>query len=124
MDDPHETGIRNPVPDKTQEVLVADDIEESFDVGLNHPLGALVGDDFRDPSLRIMSATARPESIRAVPKLRRPDRLQNPTHHVLNQPISKTGDSHSKLHLMTGRRRGGPRSPIPSIRCADVASQC
>ncbi len=78
MDDPHETRIGNPVPDETQEVLVADDIEEGFNVGLNHPLGTLVGDDFRDPSQRIMRAAARPESIRAVPKLRLPDRLQDP----------------------------------------------
>jgi len=68
-------------------------IEEPFDVSLNDPLRTLQRDDFRQSLQRLMRVPLWAKPIRALPKLRLPDRLQNPTEAILHEPIFKAGHS-------------------------------
>ena len=91
MNHPQQTRVAYPVLQKTHQVLVTDIVEETLDVRLYHPLRSLVGNDFRHPPQRIMGAAAGTKSIRAIPKLRFPDRLQNLTKPILHNPVLKAG---------------------------------
>jgi hypothetical protein len=79
--------------EEADHVAVCHMVEEAFDVGLDHPLGALSGNDLRHASQGIVCAAPRAETVRAIPELRFPDGLQSQTQPVLNQAILKAGHS-------------------------------
>ena len=99
LDDPQQPGIGNAVCQKALQVVVTDVVKEAFDVRLHNPLRALQRDDFRQSLQRLMRIPLRAKSIRALPKLRLPDRLQNPTQAILHESIFKAGHGDFILHL-------------------------
>jgi hypothetical protein len=66
-------------------------VKEAFDVSLDDPLRSIQRNDFRQSLQRLMRVPLWAKSIRALPKLRLPDRLQDPTQAILYEPIFKAG---------------------------------
>ena len=79
--------------EEPSQVGVCDVIKEPFDVGLHNPLRMFHRDDLCQTLQRLMRVALRTKSIRAVPKLRLPDRLQNPTCSILYDSILEAGHS-------------------------------
>jgi hypothetical protein len=69
--------IADPVFQKPHQVVMADMVNEAFDVGLHHPLGLLVGDDLSHPTQRAEGTSTRAKTIGAGAECRFLDRLQN-----------------------------------------------
>jgi hypothetical protein len=84
LNDPQQPRIGNAMRQKTLQVVVTNMVKEPFDVCLHDPLRTLQRDDFRQSLQRLMRIPLRAKSIRALPKLRLPDRLQNPTQAILH----------------------------------------
>jgi hypothetical protein len=72
---------------------VCDVIKETFDVRLHNPLRVLHRDDLRQTPQRLMRVAPWAKSIRTVPKLRLPDRLQDRTCPILYDSILEAGHS-------------------------------
>jgi len=79
--------------EEPHEMVVADVVKEPLDVGLDHPLGLLVGDDLGHPRERVVRTPPRSEAIGAVAELGLPDRLQHLTEPVLDQPVLEGGNA-------------------------------
>ena len=93
MNDPQQAWICYPMLKKPNQVFMTNMIKEAFDISLYHPLGSLIRDHFGDSTQRIVGTSTRPKTVRAIPKLGFPNRLQNQAQPVLDQSILKTGNS-------------------------------
>ena len=81
--------IIDPMPQETHEMFVADIVEESLDVHLDHPLRVKIRDDFRNPPESVVRSQIGSVSIRTTPELRLPDCLEDLTEPILDNPVLK-----------------------------------
>jgi hypothetical protein len=77
MNDPQQARIRYAMLKKPNQVIMTNMIKEAFNIRLYHPLGSLIRDDLGNSTQRIVGISPRPKSVRALPKLGLPNRLQN-----------------------------------------------
>jgi len=68
-------------------------VKEAFDVSLDDPLRSIQRNDFRQSLQRLMRVPLWAKSIRALPKLRLPDRLQDTTQPILHDPVLEARDA-------------------------------
>jgi len=98
-------------------------IEEAFDVGLYHPLGALQRHDLRDPAQRIVCAAARTKAVGAIQELRFPNGLQDQAQPVLDQAVLKAGHSERTVASTPLGDVGPPRGIGPIAHAPQAPGQ-
>ena len=87
LDRAQDARVADSVFQEPHEVFVADIGEESLDVCLDDPLRVLCRNNLRHASERIMRSSVGTKTIRALPELRFPYRLQDLTQPILDDAV-------------------------------------
>ena len=100
LDQPQDVPVGHHLGQFAHHGLVAEIVEETGDVGIEHPTVPLPP-QFQDLLHRLMTASSWPEAVRMIVKLGLEDRTQQTPKHLLSDPIPDCRNSQwAKLGLL------------------------
>src|SRR6266545_1673579 len=130
LDEPHNAPVRDPMLDELHQPPVVEGVEESTDIGVEHPVHPLRRDPDRESIERPMRAAPRPEPVREPEKVDLIDRVQDPDDRALDQLVLQRGNAERPLPPVGLRDERSPDrlcpvrpSPEPSREVLEIRFQ-
>jgi len=81
------------MPEELQQPLVTDVVEEALDIGIEHPVHALLLQPRIERIERLMRVTSWPKPIRKAPEVRLIDFIEHGHHGLLNNLVLQRRDA-------------------------------